>query len=105
MEFALSTAQVIACAVIAAATAVLTQWAHRWSDRRCAPTKVTIRVIGTAVIAEPGDLLTIALNEVVDDDYYDHLIGQLQPLKDMGIKVGVVENASAVAVARGRTDG
>lgn len=105
MTFALDTAQIIACVVVAAATAVLTQWAHRWGDRRRTPQKVTIRVIGTAVVAEPGDLLTIALNEVVSDEYYDHLVDQLQPLKDMGIKVGIVENASAVAVARGRTDG
>jgi hypothetical protein len=105
MTFALDTAQIIACVVVAAATAVLTQWAHRWGDRRRTPQKVTIRVIGTAVVAEPGDLLTIALNEVVSDEYYDHLVDQLQPLKDMGIKVGIVENASAVAVVRGRIDG
>lgn len=104
MQFALNTAQVVACVVVAAATAVLTQWVHRWGDRRRTPQKVTIRVIGTAVVAEPGDLLTIALAERVDDEYYSHLVEQLEPLKDMGIKVGIVENAAGVAVSRGRHD-
>lgn len=105
MQFALSTAQIVACMVIAAATAVLTQWAHRWSDRRRTPTKVTIRVLGNAVVSEPGDVLTIAFNEPMSDDYYEHMVDQLQPLRDLGIKVGIVENAAGVVVSRGQKEG
>lgn len=104
MEFALSTPQLIACLLVGGASAVLVQWGFRWADRRRTPTKVTIRVIGTAVVAEPGDLLTIALNGPVDDEYYNHLVDQLHPLKEMGIKVGIVEDAAGVAVSRGRAD-
>lgn len=105
MNFSLDTAQIIACVLVAAATAVLINFSVVFLTRRRGPEKVTIRVIGTAVVAEPGDLLTIALSDQVDDEYYEHLVAQFEPLREMGIKVGVVENAAGVAVARGRTDG
>ncbi len=101
MELALSTAQVIACVLIASAVSVVTSF---FSRRRYpeVPDKVTIRLLGSAVAAEPGDVLTIALNDRVDDDTYDAMKEALRPVMDLGIKVGIVENSTGLAVSRGR---
>ena len=101
MDFALSTAQVVACVVIAAATAVLVNFTSALVTRRRGPDKVTIRLLGSAVAAEPGDFIAIALSETVSDEYYDYITAQLRVLTEMGIKVGIVENATGIAVARG----
>jgi hypothetical protein len=103
MEFALSTAQVIACVTIAAAVAVVTSF---FSRRRYpeVPDKVTVRMMGSAVVAEPGDVLTIAFGDTLSDEEYAQVREHTRPLIDMGIKVGIVENSTGVAVARGRKD-
>jgi len=103
MVFALSTAQVITCVLIAAAVAVVTAF---FSRRRFpeVPDKVTVRLMGSAVVAEPGDVLTIALGGTVTDEEFEAIKEAMQPVIDMGIKVGIVENSTGVAVSRGRKD-
>lgn len=106
MEFSLSTSQIIACVIVASAAAVLVNWISYLIERRHpVENKVTIRLLGSAVVAEPGDLMTIALNRQMSNDEYDCLVDTLRPVADMGIKVGIIEDASTIAVARGRQDG
>jgi len=105
MEFPLSTSQIIACVIVAAAAAILVNWIDYLIERRRpVESKVTVRLLGSAVAAEPGDFITIALSETVSDEYHDHITNQLSVLTEMGIKVGIVENATGIAVARGRQD-
>jgi len=104
MEFALSTPQVIAAAVLAAAVSVLVAW----FDRRIAhrnPDRVTVRLLGSAVAAEPGDVILIGLNTPMTEEEVAQVRADFKALTDKGIKIGLVDNASSIAVARGRRDG
>lgn len=99
MEFALNGPQVATCCVLAAAVAVLACWFDRRVSRRT-PDKITVRLLGSAVAAEPGDAIMIGVAGTMTEKEYQHIKDAFQPLVDKGFKVGLVENTTSVVVAR-----
>ncbi|QMP84420.1 hypothetical protein HUN42_00042 [Streptomyces phage Dagobah] len=99
MEFALSMPQVVACIVLAAAVSVLVAWFDRRVARRN-PDKITVRLLGSAVAAEPGDAIMIGVNGTMSEEEYQHIREAFQPLIEKGFKVGLVENTTDIVVAR-----
>lgn len=50
--------------------------------------------------ARPGDVLIVGLNRAISDGEYEILRERFQDLVDMGVKVFLVDNCSALTVVR-----
>lgn len=60
----------------------------------------------SVAMAKPGDVLIVGLNKAISDGEFEILRERFQDLIDMGIKVFLVDNCSALTVVRpGVNDG
>lgn len=105
MGFALSTAQLIAVIVVGAATAVVTNWVD-WlvRKRKAVEQKITVRLLGSAVAAEPGDVIVLAVSKEMSGEDIDRIAEDFRPLTERGIKIAFMDSATGVAVARARKE-